>query len=160
MATSCISGSTSRRRAAGVALVALIAACATLPRPKPPEVVSVAVRNIEVRLPTFRVDVELGLRNPNAVDIAIASLAADLDIAGERAGTVRLAAPVTLAAGATIPVELQAVGDAAVTLAGMGRALGSGKPLDYAMRGTLALADGTLYPFSRRGQVESPTMRR
>ena len=161
MATSCISGSTSRRRAAGVALAVLaLGACATIPRPQPPEVVSVLVRNVEVRLPTIRVDVELGLRNRNAVDVAIASLAADLEIAGERTGTVRLANPVTLAAGATVPVDLQAVGDAALALGGLGRALGGGRPLDYALSGTLMLADGSIYPFTRRGRVDAPPPRR
>jgi len=139
---------------AGLALA--LAACAPLPRLEPPEVVGLAVRNIEIRLPTIRVDTELTLRNPNAVTVSIASLDADLEIGGERAGTLKLTSPVTLPAGANAQVALSAVGDAAIALTGVGRALGSGKPLDYALKGALVLADGRAFPFVRRGQVSAP----
>jgi len=143
-------------KARALAALLALAACAPLPRLEAPEVVSVAVLNVEVRLPTIRVDTELTLRNPNAVEIAVASLDADLEIAGERAGTLRLASPVTLPAGGQATVALSAVGDAAVALTGMGRALGSGRPLEYALKGALQLADGRAFPFVRRGQVSSP----
>ena len=120
-------------RAVIAALALALAACAPLTRLEPPEVVALAVRNVEIRLPTIRVDTELTLRNPNAVSVSIASLDADLEIGGERAGTLRLASPVTLPAGASAQVELSAVGDAAIALTGVGRALGSGRPLDYAL---------------------------
>jgi LEA14-like dessication related protein len=149
-----------RSRAAYVAwFVLALGACASLQRPAPPDVVAVDIRNVQVRLPTIRVDVDLELRNPNAVDVAIAALDADLDIAGERAGRARLAAPVTLVAGATTRVTVQAVGDASIALAGLGRALGAARPVDYALSGTLTLADGTIYPFVRRGQVATGAMR-
>jgi LEA14-like dessication related protein len=115
-------------RKLALAAVLALSACAPLTRLQAPEVVNLAVRNVEIRLPTIRVDTELTLRNPNAVEIAVASLDADLEIAGERAGTLKLAAPVTLPAGGTASVALSAVGDAAVALTGMGRALGSGLP--------------------------------
>ena len=143
-------------RAVIAAIALALAACAPLTRLEPPEVVALAVRNIEIRLPTIRVDTELTLRNPNAVSVSIASLDADLEIGGERAGTLRLASPVTLQAGANAQVALSAVGDAAIALTGVGRALGSGKPLDYALRGALVLADGRAFPFVRRGQVSMP----
>jgi len=140
-----------------IALVAIaIAGCAPLTRLEPPEVVALVVRNIEIRLPTIRVDTQLTLRNPNAVAVSIATLDADLEIGGERAGTLKLASPVTLPAGASAQVELSAVGDAAIALTGVGRALGSGRPLDYALRGALVLADGRAFPFVRRGQVTLP----
>ena len=81
---------------------------------------------------------------------------ADLEIGGERAGTLRLASPVTLPALGSAAVELSAVGDAAIALTGVGRALGSGRPLDYALKGALTLADGRAFPFVRRGQVAPP----
>lgn len=143
-------------KARALAALLALAACAPLPRLEAPEVVNLAVLNVEIRLPTIRVDTELTLRNPNAVAIAVASLDADLEIAGERAGTLRLASPVTLPAGGTASVALSAVGDAAVALSGMGRALGSGRPLEYAIAGSLALADGRAFPFVRRGQVSAP----
>jgi len=143
-----------RARALAVALA--LAACAPLTRLEAPEVVNLAVRNVEIRLPTIRVDTELTLRNPNAVEIAVASLDADLEIAGQRAGTLKLASPVTLPAGGTASVALSAVGDAAVALTGMGRALGSGTPLGYAIAGSLTLDDGRAFPFVRKGQVSGP----
>ena len=142
--------------AAALAAGLAIAGCATLTRIEPPEVVNLAVRNVEIRLPTIRVDTELTLRNPNAVAVSIASLDADLEIGGERAGTLKLAAPVTLPAAGTASLALSAVGDAAVALSGLGRALGSGQPLAYAIAGSLTLADGRAFPFVRRGQVSAP----
>jgi hypothetical protein len=143
-------------RARALAVLFALAACTPLTRLEAPEVVNLAVRNVEIRLPTIRVDTELTLRNPNAVEIAVASLDADLENAGQRAGTLKLASPVTLPAGGTASVALSAVGDAAVALTGMGRALGSGAPLDYALRGALVLADGRAFPFVRKGQVAGP----
>ena len=139
-----------------LASLALAGCAAVLPRLEAPEVVTLVVRNVEIRLPTIRVDTELTLRNPNAVAVSIASLDADLEIGGERAGTLKLAAPVLLPAAGTASLALSAVGDAAVALSGLGRALGSGRPLDYALKGALTLADGRTFPFVRRGQVSAP----
>jgi hypothetical protein len=75
-----------RRQLALTAVAAMLAACTTLSRLEPPEVVALTVRNVEIRLPTIRVDTELTLRNPNAVAVSVASLDADLEIGGERAG--------------------------------------------------------------------------
>jgi len=143
-------------RKLALAAVLALSACAPLTRLQAPEVVNLAVRNVEIRLPTIRVDTELTLRNPNAVAVSVASLDADLEIGGERAGTLRLASPVTLPAAGTATLELSAVGDAAVALSGLGRALGSGRPLGYAIAGSLTLADGRAFPFVRRGQVSPP----
>jgi hypothetical protein len=90
------------------------------------------------------------------VAVSIASLDADLELGGERAGTLRLVSPVTLPGAGSAAVELSAVGDAAIALTGVGRALGSGQPLGYAITGSLTLADGRAFPFSRRGQVAPP----
>ena len=143
-------------RKLALAAVLALSACAPLTRLQAPEVVNLAVRNVEIRLPTIRVDTELTLRNPNAVAVSVASLDADLEIGGERAGTLRLASPVTLPAAGTATLELSAVGDAAVALSGLGRALGSGRPLGYAIAGSLTLSDGRAFPFVRRGQVSPP----
>jgi hypothetical protein len=142
--------------AAALAALLALAGCTSLTRIEAPEVVNLTVRNVEVRLPTIRVDTELTLRNPNAVAVSIASLDADLEIGGERAGTLKLAAPVTLPAAGTASVALSALGDAAVALTGLGRALGSGRPLEYALKGALVLSDGRTFPFVRRGQVSAP----
>jgi len=145
-----------RRAVVTLILAAGVAACAPLPRLAAPEVVALAVTNIEIRLPSIRVDTVLTLRNPNRIDLSVASLDADLTIGGEKSGTLTLLAPVTLPAGGRAAVEVSAVGDAAIALTGVGRALGSGRPLDYALRGTLVLSDGRSFPFARSGRVAGP----
>jgi len=141
---------------AAVVLALVVSACAMLPRLDPPEVTGLSIRNVEVRLPTLRVDADLYLRNPNPVDVSIASLDAELQLGGERAGTMRLESPVTLPARGTAPVPLSAVGDAALALTGVGRALSSGRPIEYALRGAVVLTDGRRFPFSRGGRVGAP----
>lgn len=140
---------------AALALLLLVAACATL-RPASPEIVAATVRVVELRFPSIRFDVDLELLNPNRFEIAVASLEAELTVAGERTGTARLAAPVALPAGATATVRIEARGDASAALAGLGRALGGARPLDYRLRGAIVLADGTRFPFSRGGEVAAP----
>lgn len=148
------------RRLACTALAAVaLAACASIPRLVAPEIVSADVRMADVRLPAIRLDVDVELRNPNPVDVAVASLDVDLEIGGERAGRARLAAPVTLPARGTSRITVEAAGDASVALAGVARALGGARPLDYALRGTLVLADGSAFPFVRRGRFD-PAVRR
>ena len=154
-----VKGPRLRTHAAALALAAALAGCAAIPRLEAPEIVAVNVRMADIRLPAIRLDVELELRNPNAVDVAVAALDADLEIGGERAGSARLASPVTLPARGTSRVTVQASGDASVALAGAARALGSVRPLDFAVRGTLVLADGTAFPFLRRGQVDAGARR-
>ena len=146
-----------QRASAAIALL-LAAACATF-RPASPEVVAATVRFVEVRLPSVRFDVELELRNPNRFEISVAAIDAELTVAGERAGDARLAAPVALPAGGASTLTIEARGDAAAALAGLGRALGGGRPLDYQLRGAIVLADGARFPFSRGGQVEAPARR-
>lgn len=133
----------------------LAAGCATL-RPASPEIVAASVRVVEVRFPSIRFDVGLELANPNRFELAVASLDAELTIAGERTGDARLAAPVTLPAGGSASVTIEARGDASAALAGVARALGGSRPLDYRLRGAIVLADGTRFPFSRSGEVAPP----
>lgn len=156
-------GEASRRRLAHAALAALagtLAACASIPRLVAPEIVSADVRMADVRLPAIRLDVDVELRNPNPVDVSVSALDVDLEISGERAGGARLASPVTLPARGTARVAVQVTGDTSVALAGVARAFGNARALDYALRGTLVLADGTAFPFVRRGQVAAGSARR
>jgi hypothetical protein len=153
------SGRTFVAHATALSFVAALAGCAAIPRLVAPEIVAVEVRMADIRLPAIRLDVDLELRNPNPVDVAVASLEADLEIGGERAGGARLASPVTLPARGTSRISVQVAGDASVALEGAARALGAARPLDFAVRGTLVLADGTAFPFVRRGQVDAGTRR-
>jgi len=143
---------TLRRHAVAVLAVLLAAGCALLPpRLAAPQVELVGVRVVDARLPQVRLAVELSLTNPNAVAIDLAALEADLAIEGEPVVTARLLAPATLPPRQATRVALGAIADAGAALAGVGRALGGGRALAYDASGRAILADGTIYPFRRRG---------
>jgi LEA14-like dessication related protein len=145
--------STARRRWAIAVLVAAVAGCASVPRPQPPQVVGATVRLAEVRLPDVRLVVDVALHNPNARDIALEALDAALALGGVDVGRATLERAVTLPAGGDAHVPLDVRGNAAAILAQLGGALGGGRAVDYELRGTLRLADGTTLPFRRRGLV-------
>jgi LEA14-like dessication related protein len=150
---SSISASTSRRARIATALAcAALAACASSPRLAPPEVRSADVRVVVFSLPLVRLAIDVGLDNPNAVDVALAALDVSLDIEGAAVARAALAAPVTLAARAPTTVHLQASGDLSAALAGVARSLErGGGPLRYEVAGVAQLADGTRFPFRKRG---------
>jgi hypothetical protein len=60
---------------------------------------------------------------------------------------------VTLPAYGEAPVALDVRADASAALARIAAALGAAAPLEYELAGTLRLADGTAWPFRRRGAV-------
>jgi LEA14-like dessication related protein len=138
------------RGAAFAAAAALLGACATLAPVEPPQVVGATVRAAELRLPEVRVAVDVALRNPNARTIALEALDATLALGGVDVGRATLARPVMLPAHGEARVPLDVRGDAAAALAQLGGALGAARPVDYELRGSLRLADGTVVPFRRR----------
>jgi LEA14-like dessication related protein len=143
------------------AAAALLASCSALPpRVAVPEVGIAGVRVVEARLPQVRLWIDLAVKNPNAVAIDLASLEADLAIEGEAVAKLRLPAPVVLPPERTTHVALAASADAGAALAGLGHSLGSARPLAYDLGGRATLADGTTFPFRRRGEIPtSPTRR-
>jgi LEA14-like dessication related protein len=145
-----------RRALVALAAVAL-AGCAALPRPVPPEVVGANVRVVELRLPAVRLAVEIALRNPNAFGLAVDALDATLAVGGADIGRAILQQPVTLPALGEARVPLDLRGDASVALAQVAAAYAAGRPLAYEVRGTLRLADGSVWPFHRRGVAPQPT---
>ena len=143
-----------RRLAIPLMVAAGLAACGALaPRLAAPEVVGASVRVVQVRLPEVAMSIDLTLSNPNAVEVVVQSFDARVSLEGERVATAALAAPVTLPANGTADVALSARGDAAATLAGLGRALGSGRAMRYEIAGDVTLGDGSRYPFVRRGET-------
>ena len=143
-----------RRIALSLILAAALAACAALgPRLASPEVVGANVRVIRVALPEVTLAIDLELSNPNPVEVVVQGFDARIALEGERVATASLASPVTMPANGTAAVSLSARADAAATLAGVGRALGSGRAMRYEIAGDVTLGDGSRYPFVRRGET-------
>ena len=143
-----------RRIALSLILAAALAACAALgPRLASPEVVGANVRVIRVALPEVTLAIDLELSNPNPVEVVVQGFDARISLEGERVATAALATPVTMPANGTASVSLSARADAAATLAGVGRALGSGRAMRYEIAGDVTLGDGSRYPFVRRGET-------
>ena len=143
-----------RRIALSLILAAALAACAALgPRLASPEVVGANVRVIRVALPEVTLAIDLELANPNPVEVVVQSFDARIALEGERVATATLASPVTMPANGTASVSLSARADAAATLAGVGRALGSGRAMRYEIAGDVTLGDGSRFPFVRRGET-------
>ena len=143
-----------RRLAIPLVLAAALAACAAPgPRLASPEVVGANVRVIRVALPEVTLAIDLELSNPNAVEVVVQGFDARIALEGERVATAALASPVTMPANGTAEVSLSARGDAAATLAGLGRALGSGRAMRSAIAGDVTLGDGSRFPFVRRGET-------
>ncbi len=143
-----------RRIAFSLLLTAALAACAALgPRLASPEVVGANVRVIRVALPEVTLAIDLELSNPNAVEVVVQGFDARIALEGERVATAALASPVTMPANGTAAVSLSARADAAATLAGVGRALGSGRAMRYEIAGDVTLGDGSRFPFVRRGET-------
>jgi len=143
-----------RRIALSLILAAALAACAALgPRLASPEVVGANVRVIRVALPEVTLAIDLELTNPNPVEVVVQGFDARIALEGERVATATLASPVTMPANGTASVSLSARADAAATLAGVGRALGSGRAMRYEIAGDVTLGDGSRFPFVRRGET-------
>ena len=143
-----------RRIALSLILAAALAACAALgPRLASPEVVGANVRVIRVALPEVTLAIDLELSNPNPVEVVVQAFDVRIALEGERVATAALATPVTMPANGTAAVSLSARADAAATLAGVGRALGSGRAMRYEIAGDVTLGDGSRFPFVRRGET-------
>lgn len=141
-----------RRHVLLAALGATLSGCATLQSPIiAPEVVASRVRFVDVRLPEVRLAVELTLASRNLRPLAIDALDATLSLGGVEVGRAKLAQPVTLPAYGEARVDLDVRADASAALSRIGAALGAGQPVEYDLAGTLRLADGTSWPFRRRG---------
>jgi LEA14-like dessication related protein len=143
----------SSRRLVAAGLLATLAACASLPRPQPPAVVGASVRVAELRLPSVRLAVDVTLHNPNAQELPVDALEATLALGGADVGRATLERGVRLPAQGDATVPLDVRGDTSVALAQLGSALGAGRGVDYELRGSVRLADGTLLPFRRRGTL-------
>ncbi|MBS0320073.1 MAG: LEA type 2 family protein [Proteobacteria bacterium] len=148
-----------RRAGALLAAAALLAVtgCASLGRPKPPEVTLDSVTAAVVGPGGARVRVRLAARNPNVFDLRVDSLDYLLALDGRTVGGGTLVQPVVLKANDVTPIDL----DVRIDFAAMGsvidRAARRGA-VAYDLSGNVVLADGTRLPFHRDGDFK-PTGR-
>ncbi len=145
-------------RAIAITAPLTLAACASLAPPlAPPEVVGARVEVVAASVPEMRFAIGLALLNPNPEPLALADLEAALRVDGDTVLVSRLAAPVTLAAGAETRVSLDARADVAAAIVLAGRAMAAGRTsLHYELAGAVVLADGRRYPFRREGTTDGP----
>ncbi len=134
-------------------LAVALSGCATLQRPIAPEVIASRVRLVEARLPEILLAVELTVRSRNLLPLPIDALDATLSLAGVDVGRAALAQPVTLPAYGEARVALDVRADAAASLRASPPRSAPQRSLEYELAGTLRFADGTSWPFRRRGAV-------
>src|SRR5215470_4707921 len=163
---SCITGSMSRHlgRLFALALFGLVAACAIVPRPNPPEVEGavVSLDRVENTNAIFRI--VLDLSNPNPQPLTVQGLDVLMTVEGERVAGASLTAPLTLPASGRGTAQLEA----RTSMDGFMRALGAAmlrgafinnQTLRWAISGTLTLGGGWQIPISRSGELADPGRR-
>jgi LEA14-like dessication related protein len=142
----------SRSRACVALLAVALAACTSLvPRPLAPDVALDSVTAMTIGAQGAMARVRLLVRNPNGYDLATDSLDYTLTIDGRRMSSGALARPVTLAANAVTPVDLDVLTDLEVLGNSLDRAARRGA-LPYEIDGEVVLGNGTRLPFRHHGE--------
>ena len=135
-----------------LAMVLVLAACATVPRLAAPEIRTAQARVILLDFPRVRIGVDLVLFNPNTSAVSLDGLDVDLNVEGIAVARTSLAQPVVLRALDTTQVSLDTSGHLGAALAGVARSLeGGSRGLRYELVGSARLADGAQFPFRRAG---------
>jgi len=141
--------------------VAMLAACADAPRLAPPRVAVESVRLDRITGMEARFDVTLRLGNPNAREIAVDAIEANVTIDDVPVGSATLKGPLRLPPNgdATALLEARAGLSAAVRIAAdfaqraqEQKGTGQGTRVRYAVSGTATLEGGWSIPFSRTGE--------
>jgi hypothetical protein len=141
--------------------VAALAACAGTPRLSVPRVAVESVRLERITGTEATFVVTLNLANPNAREIAVDAIEANLTIDDVPVGSATLKAPLRLPANAEATATLQARAGIAAALglaadlaqrAQEQRATGAPTQVRYAVFGTATLDSGWAVPFSRSGE--------
>jgi len=141
--------------------VAVLAACADTPRVAPPRIAVETVRLERITVTEAVFEVTLNLSNPNARELAVNAVDANLTIEDVPIGSATLVSPLRLPANgeATATVRARA-GISAVLLvaaemsqrAREQRSTGQPVRLRYAVSGTAMLEGGWSIPFSRSAE--------
>ena len=146
----------------GIVAVAAVVACADAPRVAAPRVAVETVRMTRITGTEATFEVTLNLSNPNAREIAVTSVDANLTIEDVPVGAATLIAPLRLPANGETTATVQArAGVSAVLRVVAEMSLraqeqkGTGQPvrLRYAVSGTAMLEGGWSIPFSRSAEI-------
>ena len=141
--------------------MAVLAACADTPRLAPPRVAVESVRLDRITGTEARFDVTLKLNNPNAREIAVDAIDANVTIDDVPVGNATLKGPLRLPAGgdATAILEARAGLSAVLRIAAdfaqraqEQKGTGQATRVRYAVAGTATLEGGWSIPFSRTGE--------
>jgi LEA14-like dessication related protein len=154
----CASGVVTKRPRCTFGIAALAAlffatACtSTRPKIDPPAVTLESVRILRIAEGRANVSLVLRLANPNSFALTIDAIDFEVMLDGRPAASGRSGRVEALPAGGDARLELAGrVEVAAVATALM--MLGSQLPVDYALKGTATLRDGTALPFARKGEI-------
>jgi len=148
--------------ALAIVAVAAVVACADAPRVAAPRVAVETVRMTRITGTEATFEVTLNLSNPNAREIAVTSVDANLTIEDVPVGAATLIAPLRLPANGETTATVQArAGVSAVLRVVAEMSLraqeqkGTGQPvrLRYAVSGTAMLEGGWSIPFSRSAEI-------
>ena len=140
--------------------MAVLAACAETPRLSAPRVTVDSVRVERITGAEASFLVTLNLTNPNAREIAVDAIEANVSIEDVSVGSATLTAPLNLPASGEATATLQARAGIAAALgiaadlaqrAQEQRASGQPTRVRYAVSGTATLEGGVPIPFSRSG---------
>jgi LEA14-like dessication related protein len=142
-------------RVAVAATAVLLSGCASVAaRPEPPQVTLERVQILRIADAKADLSLHLRLANPNDFALPLESvsfeIALDARPAARGQSTHIGALPPRGEAGMDVAGRVD-VGAIATAL----MALGSQRPIDYAMSGSATLAGGMVLPFSRKGQIPS-----
>jgi len=138
---------------AGATFIALLAGCATLaPRPLPPGVALAGVRVTRLTPHDTRLAVTLVVSNPNAYDLAVSALDANVAVEGEPLLTGSLLQPAQLAAGADTRIEIEARTGFGAIIAALDR-FAHQRSVRYEVTGSAVVQDGWRLPLRRSGEL-------
>jgi LEA14-like dessication related protein len=148
-----LSGRRNAVRNALLAAALLVAGCVPLGQQFQSPEVTVETLRIN-RIADGKADLLIGLRlfNPNAYALPVERIEVDLTIDARPAATGRSVHVEPLSARGEAKVELSGRVDVGAIATAM-VAAGSLLPVEYVVKGTIVLNDGTALPFTRKGRV-------
>lgn len=155
----CYANGVPARAALTLLAILVVTGCAAL-RPKPPTLAVAGVGVDRLAPADARFSVYVAMGNPNDRAIAVDAIVATLRIEDVMIGRARLAEPVTLpargeatarlVAQADLPSSVRAAAQVASRLLVEGDAFAG---IRYAVDGTATIDGGSVYPFSRSGEI-------
>jgi LEA14-like dessication related protein len=138
--------------AALFALLFAIACTSARPKIDPPAVTLESVRVLRIADAKASISLTLRLANTNNFDLAVDAVDLEVTLDGRPAANIRSVRIEPLPAGGETKVELAGRVDVAAVASAL-MTLGSQVRVEYALKGSATLRDGTTLPFSRKGEI-------